>query len=258
MADYIPPTPPTIPTYQAGDEYKRLTGMIDTNFKSTNSIDKVGARAIEEEKRQAKKWSDAVSNGLDISLVPKDYLPDVYNSIKSSGVTLPVVPVPLTDEEKIKKQAEAQFSLEEQKATLAEKATLDNEYFQAKSSKNIVDSILKKDTKPITGAVKLLSNIPGTASYDMASKVEQLKNMLMLANRSLLKGQGQVSNFETEMLAKASANLDKGMSDEAFREELARIQRLLNRQTVKFRMLKEGYTKEQVLKYVDERKDLQI
>jgi hypothetical protein len=58
---------------------------------------------------------------------------------------------------------------------------------------------------------------------DFKAKTDRLRNLLALENRSKLKGQGAVSDFEGRMLSSAGTALDTGMDEDSFRAELDRI-----------------------------------
>lgn len=106
----------------------------------------------------------------------------------------------------------------------------------------LVDEILKRDTNPLTGALQL-GNTKGIFGFNpmeafnktfrpgietTKAKVEQLKGLLQLAQSGKLKGTGQISDKEREMLAKASTSLNYNMSDADFRKELENIRGILS------------------------------
>jgi|GEM_PF-5962566 len=91
-----------------------------------------------------------------------------------------------------------------------------------------INDVLSRNTKPITGALRLGSIIPGSAGVTTKAKVEQIKSMLSLDARQKLKGQGQISDKETQMLADSVAALKYNMSDEDFRAELQKIRTVLD------------------------------
>lgn len=105
---------------------------------------------------------------------------------------------------------------EQQKATDTKQETL-----------NLVDEILGSDLGPVTGLLQLRSAIPGTKAKTTAAKIDQLKSQLSLDKRSMLKGSGQISDFESKMLEKSVAALDRNMSETDFKKELENIKRLL-------------------------------
>lgn len=106
----------------------------------------------------------------------------------------------------------------------------------------LVDEILSSKTAPLTGAMRL-GNTDGMFGVDpigainrllrpdletTKAKVDQLKGILQLAQASKLKGQGQISDKEREMLTKAATALNYKMSDKAFRKELINIRGILS------------------------------
>lgn len=60
-----------------------------------------------------------------------------------------------------------------------------------------------------------------TADFERAH--DQLKALLSLDNYKLLKGTGQVSNYEGQLLANAATQLDLGMSDTGYTKELEKL-----------------------------------
>ena len=106
---------------------------------------------------------------------------------------------------------------EQQKAADAKTETL-----------NLIDEILGSDLGPVTGLLQLRSMIPGTKAKTTAAKVDQLKSQLSLDKRTLLKGSGQISDFESKMLEKSVGALDRKMSEEDFKAELEKIKTILS------------------------------
>ena len=93
---------------------------------------------------------------------------------------------------------------------------------------DLVDEVLgSNNLKGVTG-VSIANKIPGTSSYDLQKKIDQIKNKLTVEERAKLKGQGQISDRETQMLENAVTALDSGMSETAFRTELQNIKDILN------------------------------
>lgn len=66
-------------------------------------------------------------------------------------------------------------------------------------------------------------NIPSTAQYTLASKVQNIIDQLALAARGQLKGQGAVSDFEGKMLRSAQTALKMNMNSEDAKKELIKI-----------------------------------
>jgi hypothetical protein len=100
---------------------------------------------------------------------------------------------------------------------------------EAKDTVNLIDEVLGSgNLKGVTG-ISIANKIPGTASYDLQRKIDQIKDKLALAARGQLKGQGQVSDMETRMLQNAVTALDSGMSEQAFIAELNKVKSILQR-----------------------------
>lgn len=92
-----------------------------------------------------------------------------------------------------------------------------------------IDTILGKDLGYIGTFGKIITKVPGTEAYDTARQIQQVKDQLSLASVGKLKGQGQVSDAERMMLANAATTLDLGMTKEAFKAELMKMKKILNR-----------------------------
>lgn len=69
--------------------------------------------------------------------------------------------------------------------------------------------------------------VPGTKGYDWVKKVDNLKAKLALNERQKLKGQGQISDKESEMLNNAVSMLNTNLSKEAFNQELNRLKNVI-------------------------------
>ena len=90
---------------------------------------------------------------------------------------------------------------------------------------DLVDEIMGRDVGALVGVpnpFKIPSNITTKA------KVEQLKSKLSLAERQKLKGSGQISDKEQEMLANSVSSLRYTMSNADFTAELGRIKDILS------------------------------
>lgn len=93
----------------------------------------------------------------------------------------------------------------------------------------MVNNILGKDTKSITGAVQT-GNVPVlstlTGAVNAQTDFDGLKALLALAERGQLKGSGAVSDFESRMLEKAAlAGINQNLSDDEFRARLELLKR---------------------------------
>lgn len=78
---------------------------------------------------------------------------------------------------------------------------------------------LGRNIGPIDAAFPTMT--PGGS--DFQTKLQRLRDLIALENRSKLKGQGAVSDFEGKMLASASTALNPYAGEAAFQEELRRI-----------------------------------
>jgi len=74
---------------------------------------------------------------------------------------------------------------------------------------------------------KYLPQIAGTSRYDQNIMMTQLKEQLATQARSFIKGQGQISDRETEMLRIAASGLDVGMTEEAYKAKLQEIKNII-------------------------------
>jgi len=77
--------------------------------------------------------------------------------------------------------------------------------------------------------------------------IDQIKNSLTLEARQKLKGQGQISDAETAMLANSVSKLIPGMPQEALKKELGEIKNILEG---KFRYDESGYQKQPLSSFI--------
>ena len=88
----------------------------------------------------------------------------------------------------------------------------------------LIEDIQGGDYKGIYGAVDGLTPNWMPGKRDANAKIERLTNMLTLAARGALKGQGTITDTETAMLDKAESLLrDRTISDDVAAKELDRI-----------------------------------
>jgi hypothetical protein len=76
-------------------------------------------------------------------------------------------------------------------------------------------------------AGRISQMIPGTKGKEFAKKVDNLKSRLTLEERGKLKGQGQISDKESQMLENAVTMLDMNLGKDDFIKELQRIRTAL-------------------------------
>lgn len=93
----------------------------------------------------------------------------------------------------------------------------------AQEAIGLIDEILGRDTKNITGLFRFGNILDPTGTATTKAKVDQLKSLLALAARGQLKGQGTITDTETKMLQDAQAALNYSMSDDDFKAELNKI-----------------------------------
>ncbi len=122
---------------------------------------------------------------------------------------------------KYKKDQDEQEKQSSQKAAADEKAGM----------VSLIDQILQRNTKPITGKLQLGgSNIflaRGNEAQTTKNLYDQLKSQLSLQNRQKLKGSGAISDFEMGILEKASSTFGRNQSDEDFRNTLVTLSKTL-------------------------------
>jgi hypothetical protein len=92
---------------------------------------------------------------------------------------------------------------------------------------SIVSQLLSLDTKPITGWLRLGGVIPGGQGQVAKGLYDQLMALLSVENRQMMKGSGQISDFEAKMLERAASRIRPQMSDEDFRASLMELQQAL-------------------------------
>lgn len=85
---------------------------------------------------------------------------------------------------------------------------------------NAIDQLIASDTNAIAGVPSLSAFIPGTDAQKTKNLYDQVKGMLSLENRNLLKGSGAISDFESKTLEKAASSLGRNLSDKDFKATL--------------------------------------
>ena len=106
------------------------------------------------------------------------------------------------------------------------------------AKQEIIDVITKlkgKDIGAITGTLRYGDTVASLnpldtkkESVDSALLYEQLKAMLSLENRQKLKGSGQISDYESRVLARAASSLDRKQSEDNFRAVLNELETKLS------------------------------
>lgn len=107
---------------------------------------------------------------------------------------------------------------------------------KAKDTLGVIDKIINnKNLKRYVGfgfeklipMGKELGLEPGRVAFE--AEVNRLKSLLAVDNIKYLKGQGQISDAERELISRIGTSLDPNMSEKAFKEELARVQAVLKK-----------------------------
>lgn len=94
----------------------------------------------------------------------------------------------------------------------------------ATSGLSVVNDILDEDKyKAISGPLGGPFAIPFTEGWQTKAKFDQLKGMLSLDKRQMLKGQGQISDFEFKVLGQAATDLNRMTSEKDFKTALKKV-----------------------------------
>lgn len=96
------------------------------------------------------------------------------------------------------------------------------------TKKTLMDDVALTDKiignyKAISGAIGGPFTIPFTKGWKTAIQYDQLKSLLSLNKRKLLKGSGAISDFESKTLEKAAASISRLSSEEDFKKSLINI-----------------------------------
>lgn len=94
---------------------------------------------------------------------------------------------------------------------------------QGTQSLGIINSLLAGDTAAITGVGQNPLNAFGISNGKAINEYNQLQGLLKLGVRSLIKGQGAVSDYEGKILAQASSKLGRNLNNADFQQALKDI-----------------------------------
>lgn len=96
-----------------------------------------------------------------------------------------------------------------------------------------IDQLLQMDTNPITGLLRgggtWVGSLTGTGQAQQGL-YDQIRSLLTLDNIQYLKGTGQISDKEQEILTNASSRIRPGMGDAEFRQALEELRAQLSGQ----------------------------
>ena len=88
---------------------------------------------------------------------------------------------------------------------------------------SLVDKILDGDQYENISGIMQTGIIPFTKGKQTAKMYDQLKGIVALDKRQMLKGQGQISDFEFKVLGDAASNITRLSSEEDFKQALIDI-----------------------------------
>jgi len=150
----------------------------------------------------------AATTGDDVSALARKY--------KSGELSAAQIPAAQRGEVIAAAEGLSQQVSPEQKATLMQNVS-------------IVDKLLDQDKyKAISGLAGGPFSIPFTAGRQTANEFKQLKGLLSLDKRQMMKGSGAISDFEAKMLGEAATNINRLSSEKDFLKELIRIRGAFN------------------------------
>lgn len=92
----------------------------------------------------------------------------------------------------------------------------------------LVNELLGMNTNAITGIPSISSLFPGSQAQLTKNTYDQLKGILSLENRQLLKGSGAISDYEFKVLEKASSKLGTNLSNADFKKVLTDLKKDLS------------------------------
>lgn len=98
---------------------------------------------------------------------------------------------------------------------------------QAMTGLGLIQDIKSGNVAQVTGSIQGRMPTILQDSTDMVSKINQVKSILELGAAGQLKGQGQVSEGEREILKRAASSLDRVRSEDEFRKALDEAQRAM-------------------------------
>ena len=103
---------------------------------------------------------------------------------------------------------------------------------QAGETISLVNNLLASGkTGSITGVGQNLFNALGVSNATLLNQYKTLKSKLAIGARQLIKGQGQVSDYEAKTLADSASTLGRNLSNAEFDKELKRIRGVLKTNT---------------------------
>jgi hypothetical protein len=92
-----------------------------------------------------------------------------------------------------------------------------------KSVLSLITQLEGRNTNDITGIPGIGAVIPGSDYQRTKNIYDQLKGLLSLENRSMLKGSGAISDYEAKTLERAASSLGTNLGNKDFKSELAKL-----------------------------------
>jgi hypothetical protein len=130
----------------------------------------------------------------------------------------------------IKDLGSAPLSTSQQTQETANKAEAEKAQLALSTAQELMQKVQSGYGMAAVGGVSsFLGNIPGTKGYEFKNQFDKLKALLSLDMAKYLKGSGQISDAERQMLANAATDLSRGMSEQAFKAKLQDVINVLNK-----------------------------
>lgn len=129
----------------------------------------------------------------------------------------------------IPKNIEGKEAAEERGKALGKaQVELPNTLAKADQSIKLIDDILSDKNLPIaTGAMSVFTKIPGTPTYDVGQKMEQLKGKAFLEAFESLKGGGQITEVEGKKATDAIARLSSSQTTSGYTAALKELREVI-------------------------------
>ena len=129
--------------------------------------------------------------------------------------------LPAEQAEALKSAYDIQLKSQEQLLKQEEKQAKEQKALELKNrALEAAQALASTKFKGITGVPSIGSYLPNTPEQEAKAAYNQLRALLTLNNIEILKGTGNISEKETEVLENASTRLTTKLTDEAFEREL--------------------------------------
>jgi hypothetical protein len=99
---------------------------------------------------------------------------------------------------------------------------------KADNALGLIESVKTDPARQLgTGMSSFMGKVPGTAAYDFAQKVNQLKGQAFLDAFASLKGGGAISEIEGQKATQAIGRLDAAQTEEGFLQALSELETII-------------------------------